>query len=359
MTPTPVRRVLLAVDPVEPWSDEAVGAGADLLVTHHPLLLRRRARRRGDRPQGRAVVTGWCAAGVALHVAHTNADVARPGGLRRARGRARRRATCGRSRRPGRTDAATSSSSFVPHADADARARRAGRRRRRDASATTSAAPGRPTGTGPFRAAARRATRRRRGRASRSRSPRRGSRWCCRAPRAAAVVRGAARGAPVRGAGVRPARARPTCPAARGIGRVGRAAPSRCTLREFAGRVGAAPARRRPTGVRVAGDPTASVDASRSAAASGDDLLDDGARRAARTSTSPPTCATTRRREAREHGRPALVDAAHWATEWPWLRRRGRRARRVGARRRTTVETRVSEHRHRPLDASSRARSPR
>ena len=32
----PVRRVLLAVDPVQALVDEAVAWGADLLVTHHP-----------------------------------------------------------------------------------------------------------------------------------------------------------------------------------------------------------------------------------------------------------------------------------------------------------------------------------
>jgi hypothetical protein len=36
----PVRRVLFAVDPVDVVIDEAVAWGADLLVTHHPLLLR-------------------------------------------------------------------------------------------------------------------------------------------------------------------------------------------------------------------------------------------------------------------------------------------------------------------------------
>src|ERR1700709_400524 len=36
----PVRRVLLAVDPVQAVIAEAVDWRADLLVTHHPLLLR-------------------------------------------------------------------------------------------------------------------------------------------------------------------------------------------------------------------------------------------------------------------------------------------------------------------------------
>ena len=36
----PVRRVLLAVDPVEAVVDEVVAGGYDLLLTHHPLHLR-------------------------------------------------------------------------------------------------------------------------------------------------------------------------------------------------------------------------------------------------------------------------------------------------------------------------------
>ncbi|HEY0401983.1 MAG TPA: Nif3-like dinuclear metal center hexameric protein, partial [Blastococcus sp.] len=35
----PVRRVLFAVDPTTAVVDEVLGTGADLLVTHHPLLL--------------------------------------------------------------------------------------------------------------------------------------------------------------------------------------------------------------------------------------------------------------------------------------------------------------------------------
>ena len=36
----PVRKVVFAVDPVQAVADEAIAAGADLLVTHHPLYLR-------------------------------------------------------------------------------------------------------------------------------------------------------------------------------------------------------------------------------------------------------------------------------------------------------------------------------
>ena len=44
-----VRRILLAVDPALPVAREAADWDADLLLTHHPLFLRGRARRRRDR----------------------------------------------------------------------------------------------------------------------------------------------------------------------------------------------------------------------------------------------------------------------------------------------------------------------
>ena len=37
----PVRSVLLAVDPVQAVADEAVSLGVDLVITHHPLYLRK------------------------------------------------------------------------------------------------------------------------------------------------------------------------------------------------------------------------------------------------------------------------------------------------------------------------------
>lgn len=71
-------RVLVAVDPELPVIDEAVEVDADLLVTHHPLLLRGVHHVATTTPKGRAVhrlIRG----GVALFNAHTNADAARPG----------------------------------------------------------------------------------------------------------------------------------------------------------------------------------------------------------------------------------------------------------------------------------------
>jgi dinuclear metal center YbgI/SA1388 family protein len=73
-----VDRVLFAVDPVQEVADEAVRLGAQLLVTHHPLYLRGTTTVAADTFKGRVVHT-LIRHGVALHVAHTNADTADPG----------------------------------------------------------------------------------------------------------------------------------------------------------------------------------------------------------------------------------------------------------------------------------------
>lgn len=73
-----VRRVLFAVDPVEAVAQEALASGADLLVTHHPLFLRGTTTVAATGPKGRVVhrlVRGGCA----LVTAHTNADRAETG----------------------------------------------------------------------------------------------------------------------------------------------------------------------------------------------------------------------------------------------------------------------------------------
>lgn len=74
----PVRRVLLAVDPVLDVVDEAVAWGADLVVTHHPLLLRGVHSVAATTAKG-AVVHRLVRAGIGLYTAHTNADVATDG----------------------------------------------------------------------------------------------------------------------------------------------------------------------------------------------------------------------------------------------------------------------------------------
>ncbi|WP_181009043.1 Nif3-like dinuclear metal center hexameric protein, partial [Streptomyces sp. SM12] len=74
----PVERVLFAVDPVAEVAEEAIALGAQLLVTHHPLYLRGTTTVAADSFKGR-VVHDLIRSGVALHVAHTNADRADPG----------------------------------------------------------------------------------------------------------------------------------------------------------------------------------------------------------------------------------------------------------------------------------------
>jgi dinuclear metal center YbgI/SA1388 family protein len=73
-----VDRVLLAVDPVPEVVDEAVAAGAQLIVSHHPLLLRGVSSVAPTTYKGR-IVHRLIRAGIALFTAHTNADVAFPG----------------------------------------------------------------------------------------------------------------------------------------------------------------------------------------------------------------------------------------------------------------------------------------
>lgn len=74
----PVDRVLVAVDAVAETVAEAVEAGAQLLVAHHPLLLRGVHGVGADTPKG-ALVHRLVRTGTALFTAHTNADSADPG----------------------------------------------------------------------------------------------------------------------------------------------------------------------------------------------------------------------------------------------------------------------------------------
>jgi dinuclear metal center YbgI/SA1388 family protein len=204
-----VRRVLFAVDPVGEVVDEAVRIGADLLVTHHPLYLRGTTTVAPTGPagfKGRAV-HDLIRNGVALHVAHTNADRADPG-------------------------------------VSDALAAALGLRI-----------------TGPL------------------------------VPD-------------------------PTDPAGRrGLGRIGEpAAP--LTLAEFALRA-AQGLPRTATGLRIAGDPEALVRTVAVCGGSGDSLFDE-VRAAGVDAYVTADLRHHPASEARQAGRPALIDAAHWATEWPW-----------------------------------------
>jgi dinuclear metal center YbgI/SA1388 family protein len=220
-----VGRVLLAVDPVAAVLDEALEWGADLVVTHHPLLLRGVSSVAATTPKGR-LVHRMIRNGVALYTAHTNADVADPG-------------------------------------VSDALARAVGL-------------------TGELRPMA-------------------------------------------------PADDDPR----RGLGRIGEL-PDPMTLRAFTAQVAAGlPAT--AWGVRAAGDPARTIRTVAVCGGAGDSLLDTA--RAAGVDVY--LTADLRHHPASEFTQyaegPALIDAAHWATEWPWLADAERRLAKAG-----TLETRVS-----------------
>jgi dinuclear metal center YbgI/SA1388 family protein len=206
----PVHRVACVVDCVPETVAEALAEGADLIVAHHPLLLRGVSSVAATTYKGR-IVHELIRNDMALYTAHTNADVADPG-------------------------------------VSDALAARFG---------LTDLRPLRP----------------------------------------------AAPGSPAAGGG-------------RGIGRIGRL-PAPVTLAEltaYAARV------LPPTawGVRAAGDPDRVVRTLAVSGGSGDSLLGD----AVAAGVDAFLTADLRHHPVSEHlaeGGPALLDAAHWATERPWL----------------------------------------
>lgn len=68
-----VHSVLIGLDCTPELVDEAVGCGADMVVTHHPLIFGGLKRISSDDPVGEAV-TRAVRAGVAVYAAHTSAD---------------------------------------------------------------------------------------------------------------------------------------------------------------------------------------------------------------------------------------------------------------------------------------------
>jgi dinuclear metal center YbgI/SA1388 family protein len=323
----PVRRVRLAVDPVEAVVEEAVAHGADLLLTHHPLYLRGTTSVAATNPKGR-VVHRLIGAGCGLLVAHTNADVADPGvsdalagvlGLRDLR-----------PLQPQGADPLDKLVVFVPEDDAD---------RLLDALADAGAGTvgeyercaWRTTGTGTFRPLA-------------GANPAVGSVGQVETvaeARLEVVLPRAARAQVVRAMLAAHPYEEPaydvlelaTVLGSRGLGRVGElAAP--LTLRELTARAADA-LPRTAWGVRAAGDPDAVVSTVAVCGGSGDSLLGEAARSGAQAYLS----ADLRHHPASEAPEGlALLDAAHWATEHPWL---ADAARRLSAA--TRVETSVSQ----------------
>ncbi|SDK87400.1 dinuclear metal center protein, YbgI/SA1388 family [Nonomuraea maritima] len=121
----------------------------------------------------------------------------------------------------------------------------------------------------------------------------------------------------------------------RGLGRIGEL-PEQTTLDAFAARA-AEGLPHTPGGLRVAGDPARPVRRVAVSGGAGDSLL----AAAATAGVDVFLTADLRHHPASEFvesGGPALIDAAHWATEWPWLDSAASILRESGV----TVETRVS-----------------
>lgn len=257
----PVRRVLFAVDPVAVVVDEAIAWGADLIVTHHPLLLRGAHSVAATGAKGK-VIHRLIQAGIGLYAAHTNAD----------------------SVVDGVADALAALVGVVDTVPL--------------VPTRTGAATAGSTGTGST------------GTASAGTGP--------------------------AGAGT-------------GIGRVGRLAQP-TTLHDFAATVAAA----LPStvqGVRYAGDPEAIVQTVAVLGGSGDSLFDEVRATGADvylTSDLRHHPASEQQEEAylaeRLRGRatPYLVEAPHFATEWPWLPHAARLLVADAAAAGATVVTRVS-----------------
>ena len=75
---TPVRAILVGLDPTPALLDEAKTLGANLLITHHPLIFRPLKAIHLDRPDGRFIAQAL-RDGVSIISSHTNFDAA-PGG---------------------------------------------------------------------------------------------------------------------------------------------------------------------------------------------------------------------------------------------------------------------------------------
>ena len=68
-----VTSILLALDCTPELIDEAVGCGADMIVTHHPLIFSGLKKISSDDLVGRAVIKA-IKNGISIYAAHTNAD---------------------------------------------------------------------------------------------------------------------------------------------------------------------------------------------------------------------------------------------------------------------------------------------
>jgi dinuclear metal center YbgI/SA1388 family protein len=305
-----VRRVLFAVDPVAAVVDEALDRGADLLVTHHPLFLRPVHGVPAGAPKGRLVhrlITGGCG----LLVAHTNADAA-VGGVSDALAAALD-LPVGRPLDPHPGPELDKLVTFVPESAAqdviDALAT-AGAGSIGDYERCAFTSPG----TGTFRPLV-------------GANPTIGSVGTVELvaeTRVEMVLPRAARTAVVAALRVAHPYEEPAFDVFEMAGLPGRCGTGRVcelehteSLADFIDRVARGlPAT--PSGIRVAGDLARPVRRVAVCGGAGDSLLS----AAAAAGADVFLTADLRHHpasEATQHPGPALVDVAHWASEWPWL----------------------------------------
>jgi dinuclear metal center YbgI/SA1388 family protein len=305
-----VRSVLVAVDPVPETVDETLDSGVQLLLTHHPLLLRGVHGVGADTPKG-ALVHRLVRGGAALFTAHTNADAAAPGvsdALAAALG-----LTVEGPLEPLPSEPLDKIVTFVPVGPAITAVHEALAAAGAGTIGDYSHCSFATAGTGQFRPLpGAHPTIGEVGKLERVAEtklemvlPRR---------RRAAVV-AALRAAHPYEEPAFDVFEHAELPSSLGLGRIG-TLPAAEPLRVFADRVAAAlPAT--TWGVRAAGDPERPVRRVAVCGGSGDSAL--GA--ATASGVDAYVTADLRHHPASEHlllAGPALVDVAHWASEWPW-----------------------------------------
>lgn len=75
-----VQTILIALDATEEVVDEAIEMGAQMVITHHPIIFRPIKRLAGENRQQRTIAKA-IASGIALYAAHTNLDSAPAEGI--------------------------------------------------------------------------------------------------------------------------------------------------------------------------------------------------------------------------------------------------------------------------------------
>lgn len=311
-----VQRILLAVDCVPATVAEAVESGAQLLITHHPLLLSGVHGVPADDPKG-ALVHRMIRAGVAHFVAHTNADVAANGVSQALAGCLDLRATTPLA--PDPAPALDYLSVYVPAADSErlvSALAEAGAGTVGDYDQCTFTVSGQGTyrplpGADPADGEIGVLTRK----------PEQAVSMVLPRRRRAAVLAAMRQAHPYEEVAFTLTE-QPALDADTGTGRIGELAEP-MTLRDFTGYVAA----RLPGtawGVRAAGSPDQLISTVAVCGGSGASYTELARARGAEAYLTSDlkhhsTVEAVTERAGAAKAPMALVDAAHWATEWPWL----------------------------------------